>query len=165
MTMILVESIFYLTTVFSADGPKARKLTIIEINDTTFKSKAKGQTIANVGTRVNHSGRQSAAYIESSSSWYWGGGLGLVRLVRRGAQLDQPIKGLGKADLALRRDRLLPLFHCRVAGQQQWLGVGALLPAQQPALPRSLPGSSPPDPRRGSLPRLRVAAPRLFRLR
>ena len=76
--MILVEWIFYLTTVFSEDGPKARKFTIIEINDTTFKSKAEGQTIENVWTRVNQAGRQSAASIESSSSWYWGGGLGLV---------------------------------------------------------------------------------------
>ena len=80
--MILVEWIFYLTTVFSEDGLKARKFTIIEINDTTFKSKAEGQTIENVWTRVNQAGCQSAASIESSSSWYWGSLLDLGKIVR-----------------------------------------------------------------------------------
>ena len=44
---------------------------------------------------------------------FGGGGLvgGLV-------ELDEAIEGFGQADLALRRDRLLPLLHPLVAGQQ-----------------------------------------------
>lgn len=40
--------------------------------------------------------------------------LHLVRLVRRGGQLDEPLHGLGQADLALLRDLRRPLRRTQV---------------------------------------------------
>src|SRR5262249_42934375 len=57
--------------------------------------------------------------------------LHLVRLVRRRVQLDQPVEGFGQPPLVPRLDRPLPLLHALVALQEQQLGLGVLLLAQQ----------------------------------
>ena len=58
--------------------------------------------------------------------------LDLVGPVRHGVQFDQPVEGLGDADGGRKwRDRLLPLLHTLVTLQEQRLGVGVLLLAQQ----------------------------------
>src|SRR5262245_15165083 len=54
--------------------------------------------------------------------------LHLVRLVRRRVQLDQPVEGFGQAPLV---HRPLPLLHALVALQEQRLGLGVLLLAQE----------------------------------
>lgn len=55
----------------------------------------------------------------------------LVRLVRHGVQLDQPVEGFGDAGVRLRRDGLLAGLQPLEALEQQRLGVGVLLLAQQ----------------------------------
>src|SRR5262245_8387622 len=59
--------------------------------------------------------------------------LHLVRLVRRRVELDQAVEGLGDARVASapRWDRLLPLLQSLVALEEQRLGLGVLLLAQQ----------------------------------
>src|SRR5262249_41440819 len=58
---------------------------------------------------------------------------GLVLLLGRLVQRDQTLQGLGQANLARWRNLGRALLQPRVAGQEQWLGVGVLLLAQQRA--------------------------------
>src|SRR5262249_53795360 len=57
--------------------------------------------------------------------------LGLVFLPPGVVELNQPLQGLGQADLAVGRDLGRALLHSFVTLQEQWFGLGVLLLAQQ----------------------------------